>query len=399
MLKSEVAVIHLKNAEILAGTSEIEVKSFPIFSDIAINFLSSLSRKILNSKTARSMPDVMTYAFWARKGNLALLKNNNGYLASRNSLGRGLCFHITPSNVPVNFLFSWSYSLLAGNSNVVRVPTKKFKQTEYLLKLLAELLSADPALLRSNAFVRAPKDSDFSEKMSNVSNLRMIWGGDNTVQTIKGFSTPPNCIDLCFPDRYSFALIDCSSLKSVDEITLKKLISNFYNDSYLVDQNACSSPRAIIWLNYEREQAERFWLALKNEVIQKYELQSSVSVDKFTKYCQDAITMDGLLSSNLETNFLYRVEVNNLSYEEVANCGYFYEYKCASLSELNPILGAKTQTVTYFGFDPTILLHHISENGLLGVNRIVPIGKALEINTYWDGYDLLSSLSRIVYIE
>jgi hypothetical protein len=38
--------------------------------------------------------------------------------------------------------------------------------------------------------------------------------------------------------------------KIFDKISKKKLsslIKNFYNDTYLVDQNACSSPHLILW--------------------------------------------------------------------------------------------------------------------------------------------------------
>ena len=38
----------------------------------------------------------------------------------------------------------------------------------------------------------------------------------------------------------------------------------------------------------------------------------------------------------------------------------------------------------------------ILKNGIRGVDRIVPIGNALEIGTIWDGYDIITSLTRII---
>jgi len=34
-----------------------------------------------------------------------------------------------------------------------------------------------------------------------------------------------------------------------------------------------------------------------------------------------------------------------------------------------------------------------------GIDRIVPLGKALTFNRYWDGYDLLAEMIRHVYVE
>ncbi len=38
------------------------------------------------------------------------------------------------------------------------------------------------------------------------------------------------------------------------------------------------------------------------------------------------------------------------------------------------------------------------KNNLIGIDRIVPIGNALDIDFNWDGYDLIRSLSRLVVI-
>jgi hypothetical protein len=36
---------------------------------------------------------------------------------------------------------------------------------------------------------------------------------------------------------------------------------------------------------------------------------------------------------------------------------------------------------------------------LIGVDRIVPIGTALDIGIYWDGYDLIRTLSRVILVN
>ena len=45
------------------------------------------------------------------------------------------------------------------------------------------------------------------------------------------------------------------------------------------------------------------------------------------------------------------------------------------------------------------LKNFMAKSNLTGIDRIVPIGQALEINFSWDGYDVISSLSRVISLE
>ena len=52
----------------------------------------------------------------------------------------GLIFHITPSNVPTNFAYSLIFGLLTGNSNFVKVPTKKFEEITIICEAINKIL-------------------------------------------------------------------------------------------------------------------------------------------------------------------------------------------------------------------------------------------------------------------
>ena len=58
------------------------------------------------------------------------------------------------------------------------------------------------------------------------------------------------------------------------------------------------------------------------------------------------------------------------------------------------IINNKYQTVTYFGLEKAFLVDFVIRNKLHGLDRIVPIGKALDIDLVWDGFEVISSLSR-----
>jgi hypothetical protein len=45
------------------------------------------------------------------------------------------------------------------------------------------------------------------------------------------------------------------------------------------------------------------------------------------------------------------------------------------------------------------LLNFVVKNRLSGIDRIVPVGKALEMDIIWDGYDIVRSLSRNIEVK
>ena len=78
--------------------------------------------------------------------------------------------------------------------------------------------------------------------------------------------------------------------------------------------------------------------------------------------------------------------------------GYFYEYNCNNLKNFQKIINPKIQTITYFGINKIELENLIIKNNISGVDRIVPVGKALDIGFTWDGYNIEKKLSRVIEI-
>ncbi len=59
----------------------------------------------------------------------------------------------------------------------------------------------------------------------------------------------------------------------------------------------------------------------------------------------------------------------------------------------------KFQTLCYYGVDPEKLRSVVTDGRLRGIDRIVPIGSAMDIGVIWDGYDLIHAMSRIVALQ
>ena len=391
------------NLIFLAGSIIKSFRPFAPFDLILREFLQDLSYNLINRKESRIYPDIMAFAFWCRKANINKIKKK--FEDDNLRLGLGLVFHITPSNVPVNFAFSFAFGLLSGNANIVRAPSKSFPQVNLICEEIKTLLLQEKydEINSMNAIVKYTQKDDLTKFFSANSNGRLIWGGDETIKNIRSLSTPERCVDIVFSDRYSFCVIEAEAVLALDERELQQLAEHFYNDTYLMDQNACSSPHLVVWLGKLREMArKRFWPAVYQVVRKKYVLQLVHAVDKFTSLCQNAIELEQIKSITKHGNLLYRILMETLP-ETMdtfrGKFGYFYEFDATDINQISHIVNKKFQTLTYFGLKKSELIKFMAKNRFFGIDNITPIGSALDIGVFWDGYDIVRCLSRTINVK
>ncbi len=388
----------------LVGKSDRAINVQPLvpYDECICEFLNSLSSALLTDKGAKIYPDVISFAYWCRKANIARLKQD--FAETHTRLGLGLVFHIAPSNVPINFAFSYVFSLLAGNANIVRVPTKDFAQTRVVCGAINQLVANEKYKMIADmtAFVQYPQNDEITGAFSEKCNARIIWGGDQTIQHIRKSAIPERSIEIAFADRYSLCAIHAESILQADDVTLNRLAVSFYNDTYLMDQNACSSPHLIVWLgegDVLAQAKEKFWAGVYETTVSKYELQPVNAVDKYMLLCEKAIELDNITDFKKHGNYLYRLKLASLPDDVDAlrgQYGFFYEYDTQDINSIAHIINTKYQTLTYFGLDKAELRDFVVSNRLSGIDRIVPVGSALDIGVIWDGYDIVRSLSRII---
>lgn len=372
------------------------------FSDDIIEYLNALSSALMKDRESRLYPDVITFGFFCRKGNLQKMRDE--YCSGKYiRLGRGLLFHIAPSNVPVNFGYSMVAGLLAGNCNIVRASSKEFAQVSLIVKHMNELADFNEVAKRI-AVVRYDRDSEANAAFSAACNVRVIWGGDKTIETIRQNALPPRSFDVCFADRYSIALVNPQAVLDATDADMEKLAQNFYNDTYLFDQNACSAPHLVFWKKCHTDNTDitdkaklRFWKAVHEYTEKKYQYQDVMSVDKLTAFYKQAVGMD-CTKEETEDNLIVRTALKELPKnidEFRCACGYFSEYDIDSLEEILPIVTIKYQTMAYFGFDPKELKRFVLKYRPVGLDRIVPFGETTAFALKWDGYNLIDTFSRI----
>lgn len=388
----------LDNIKFLVGSKETleqmqNIKVLPIFSNTALDFLDCLSKTLMRSNKAKKYPDVIAYAFWIRRASLE--KTSIQYKSNTQKLGRGIAFQIAPSNIPVQFAVSMTYALTAGNASIIRISDKKFEQIDIICDAICSVLQdIFPEMAAYICIIRYDHNNEITQALTDICDVRMIWGGNNTITAIRKATISARCIDLGFADRYSIAVIDSDDYLEKDAVLLA---NDFYNDTYFSDQNACSSPRLIIWTGTRIHDAKKkFWDALEKVVSEKYIMDPICSSDKLLRTALCAAKYPGIREIKND-NLLIRVELPSV-YDDImdykGNCGYFFECDVVDLHDIVPIMKKECQTIVFIGKLEDELQKVINESGVKGVDRIVPVGHAADIAFVWDGLDLPNVLSR-----
>lgn len=385
---------------------KIENRVLEPFSEVLVDFVNDVSIAILKDNFFRQYSELMALAFWMRKSHIKelekyFLKQKLGKIL----IGRGVVFHMAPSNVDTIFVYSWFISLLVGNSNVLRVSNKENIQTELLLNVIVKILYKDKykSLQNKVAIIRYGHDDNITSFLSNIADVRVIWGGDNTVTHIRTIPIKPTAMELTFADKFSFAVINSSAF--LEEKNIKPLIEKFYNDAFWFGQMACSSIRLVAWIgkNDVNEKAkELFWKELDIYVLnnQPEEIVPADIVNKLVAECSIAIESSATIQK-VNNPYINKIKIKKLSdVKENLHCGtgLFYELNVENLKDIVPYITKKHQTIAQYGFMKSELTALIYSTYPNGIDRIVPIGKSLDFSYIWDGYDLFRSFCREIEV-
>ena len=384
----------------LLGNDCVEVKPLEIFSDIVREFLDDLSKELRNDAKAKRFSDIMTFAFWCRKANIEKIKND--YLQDRSKkirVGRGIAFHIAPSNVPINFAFTLVFGMLAGNANIVRASSKDFEQTRIVCRAMSRVLEKDKyeIIRKQNSVVMYDRNKDINDMYSEICDVRVIWGGDNTIAEIRKSPIKSRCTEITFADRYSFALFDEKSMENISDSELTRIVEGFYNDTYLMDQNACSSPHLIIWKKSESKTGRKLFYNELEKVCGKYNLEDKKTIDKVTRLYEMIATDDNIVDMESYTNVLYVAKINQIGNDMSVYrgiFGLFFETDINDITEIIGCINSKVQTCVEYGIDEKMLANQVLNGYCTGIDRIVKPGEAMDIGIFWDGYDVIGSMSR-----
>ena len=251
--------------------------------------------------------------------------------------------------------------------------------------------------------IKYDNDNDITKYLSDICDLRVIWGGDETINKIRKFPIKSLASEICFADRFSFSIINVEKLaKNKNSTEIDKLVNSFYNETMIMDQNACTTPHLILWKGKNNSAViKNFWNKFGIKIKEKYKFPELAMMDKYTQYCIDA-SQKKFKKISIYNKFLFVVELKKLN-NQLSNLkgmwGYFYQFNIKELKQISSYINPKYQTLSYYGFTPSEMKNFVSKNKMSGIDRIVPIGQGLSINLIWDGYDIINSFSRNIDIR
>ena len=162
-------------------------------------------------------------------------------------------------------------------------------------------------------------------------------------------------------------------------------------------QQACSSPKVIYWVGSED------WV---KPFFDKLDEQASDEAHSLQRTNNHLVAAQLFAASNEYCQLISKSQVSIIRADPAPEQlewhpgeGFFLFTKLNQMDELAQLNHEKLQTLSYFGLSKEEVLKLIQNPSIKGVDRVVPIGRALEFNPVWDGFDLLSQLSRQIVLE
>ncbi len=383
----------------------LENGTLPCFDPCVVEFLDAFSRSVLLDESRRPLPEMAAVAHWMRKAHTVQLHAAFDEMRKdRIWVPRGVALHFAPANVDSIFLYSWFLSMLAGNANIVRLSQTRNESVSLLLAKLNSLLQQEKfkAIRNRSLILSYAHDDNVTRMLSEACHLRVLWGGDDSVRRLRAVPMNPLGSEVVFPNRFSLAVLNAQEVTLLDPEKLGKLAIRFCNDAYWFDQMACSSPRLVVWVgsHSDCEAAQNlFWMEVERELFKrKLQYPEVVGMNKLVSaYVAAGMGFADKIHSGI-SGPISRVRLAEHASAEFRriDCGggLFFEQEIEELTDLVSLLSETDQTISYFALQPAALRQLAYSLPTRAIDRIVPIGTALDFSAVWDGNNLLQSFSR-----
>ena len=386
----------------IVGSLRNAGRSFRPFDPRVVDFVADLSQHLRKDPLCRAVPAIAALAFWIRPASVRRLRDEWRRLNEKDEgirlAPRGVVFHMPPTNVDTLFVYSWIMAALVGNANVIRISSAAGNETSMVLSLIQTVAERHPDVAETMSFVRYGHEEAVTAALS-TGDVRVIWGGDDTVRAVRRVPMNPHGVELAFADRFSMAAFDAATVVDLDEAVMAELVRRFFNDAYWFDQLGCSSPRLVFWRGDPSTVADaqsRFRVLLRQRVAAEgYVSPTGAVMNKLVRSA--AMAIDGsAISVDWESPEVTLVDQPAaMPFDrDIPGAGMFAFRSISSLADIVPHVRRQDQTLTYYGFERDELEQMVEELNGAGLDRIVPVGEALQFGRFWDGFDLLDAFCR-----
>lgn len=378
------------------GSGNVSIDS--PFCDRRVEALNDIANKLMRSPLSAGAPQVLALGFWLRKSAVKQVQRDLlPQLPDCYCVPRGLAFHLPPANVDTLFAYSWALSFLAGNKNVVRLPSSLNPVAEHLVQTIIEVLE-EQDLADSQLFVFFEKTSNLVKEISAISDLRVIWGGDAKVLNVSKNPVRPDGLSIGFSDRKSLSIISARGFEEADMETRQEVARKLYNDLYWFDQLGCGSPRALVWIGDNSDLRDSLYKMLQQVVLEKNEtIETGVAISKFVFSNEMAgVGVCNQVQQYSNELTILKAEVQAGLLDNTHGGGILFDCRCETVDQISCLIQPNLQTITHFGLSVDEMESLKSVVCGHGGYRIVPIGNALSFSPIWDGMNLVAMFTRLV---
>lgn len=379
--------------------------SLAAFSKVQISFLTKLSLEIINGAESRRFPDLITFGYFIRPANIEGYFSNRQNSVNFTATGVGTALHVAPSNIPINFAFSWLFGFIAGCKNLVRLPSAQSAQIRLFLEAF-ESVSSLPEfseIKKTNYFFRSERESAILDGLVPLVDALLVWGGDSTVEYFRALVKSPNVRQIFFPSRQSSMIVNASGvLEVLESQTQMDFLRSLYNDTFLTDCNACSSPSKIFFVGDESDCTKASSLLFSK--LNEYLITGDQSIPIVPRMMDSLASMEsspdwGQAHAHGLSIREFRFKDGQTSLKRPLRFGAFFVKNLTAVEQVTSHLSKDEQTIIHWGFsevEVSDLGHRLCLGGT-NATRLVPLGSALEMGFFWEGRDNPASLVK--YIE
>lgn len=378
------------------------------FDNLVVDFLANVSRELLGHVEGRRRADIVSVAFFFRRAGIRRLQSlvpQGTVNVVRRPIGG--VFHIAPANVDTMFLYSLGMSMLMGNHNVVKVSSRMGRSASIILDVIENVMRQEAFRpLQSEVKLLAyDNDERITSRLSRECQMRVVWGGDETIARIRAVPLASTARELCFPDRISYSIIHVGRYLRLPVDERNNLAAKFYNDVYWFDQKGCSSPRWLYWLSpsegqYPKARLDFFQRLQKIVSLKEFRLPWSAAIENLN------LSYSAILSGEIDGLRWHSNELVELESCEgvksdmwLGGTGILRNRHVADLEDLAQFAHEKDQTVTYYGLSTESVEALAAGTSACGALRYVPIGEALSFSPIWDGLNLFEQMSQAIWVS
>lgn len=165
---------------------------------------------------------------------------------------RGLACHWLAGNVQILGMFALVQSMISKNVNLLKVSSRddgvftdilnEFKGVSYTSES-GHTITGDDLLKTISVVYFSRHAGKLGEEMSKEADVRIAWGGRESVETVSGYPARYDAETVIFGPKLSYSVIAKEELSSVQEA--KKLARKVSVDVSVFDQTGCASPHNL----------------------------------------------------------------------------------------------------------------------------------------------------------